>query len=149
MKKVILMFIAIVALTSCDCCYCPVCGEWGDDCTCDRNHVNYKSGDDFYHDMLLGTWQCDYNTMIGRKTIKEIKFFSSRLCDIIYSEGRDPDWFTETYTYSYVGYYIRFTKNGDYFEFRKTNFIFPELELIGPLGDKCTWRKVRSYGCGY
>ena len=47
MKKIILMLITIVALTSCDCCYCPVCGEWDNDCTCNRNYVNYKGGDCF------------------------------------------------------------------------------------------------------
>jgi len=155
MKKVILMFIAIVALTSCDCCYCPVCGEWGDDCTCDRNYVKYTScghnngcNDYFCAETLLGTWQCDYYTVIDNKTIKEIKFFSNRLCDITYSEGKDPDWFTDTYTYSYVGGYIKFTRNGRTYALKVDRFIFPELYLRDSFGEY-TWRKVRSYGCGY
>lgn len=148
MKKVILMLIAVVTLISCDCCYCTICGEYGNDCRCNKNSVRYSGGDYFCAETLLGTWQCDYNTVIDRKTIKEIKFFSNRLCDITYSEGRDPDWFTDTYTYSYVGGYIKFTKNGSTYAFKIDRFIFPELYLRDSFGEY-TWRKVRSYGCGY
>ena len=148
MKKVILMFIAIVALTSCNCRYCPICGELDYYCTCNRNSVKYNGSDYFCAETLLGTWQCDYNTVIDHKTIKEIKFFSNRLCDITYSEGRDPDWFTDTYTYSYVGGYIKFTRNGSTYALKIDRFIFPELYLRDSFGEY-TWRKVRSYGCGY
>ena len=148
MKKVILMLITIVTITSCDCCYCPVCGEWDNDCTCNRNYVNYKGGDCFCAETLLGTWQCDYNTVIGHKTIKEIKFSNNSLCYITYSKGRDPGWFTGTYTYSYVGGYIKLTMDGSTYALKIDRFIFPELYLRDSFGEY-TWRKVRSYGCGY
>lgn len=138
MKKIILMLITIVTITSCDCCHCPVCGEWDNDCTCNC----------FCAETLLGTWQCDNNTVIDHKTIKEIKFLNNSFCKITYSNGRYPGWFTDTYTYSYVGGYIELTRDGSTYALKIDRFIFPELYLRDSFGEY-TWRKVRSYGCGY
>lgn len=148
MKKAILMLITIVTLTLCDCCYCPVCGEWSNDCTCNRNYVNYKGGDYFCAKTLLGTWQCDYPTIVGNMEIKQINFIDDWNCDITYAIGREPDWYTHTYRYSYSNKCLRFSRNGSTFSFIFNGYLFPELYLKDSRYNY-TWRKVRSYGCGY
>ena len=144
MKKVILLLLAIVALTSCE-KYCPYCNEYERDCRCERNGITYNY-DHFYADKLLGTWQCDYNTTIGTMNLKEIDFFSSSKCDIIYSIGKNTEWYTETFDYSYVGKYLRFSRGRTNFSLYIKGYIFPELYLEDSFGEY-TWRKVKSYGC--
>ena len=145
MKKIILILFAIITLTSCD-EYCPICGRYGDYCTCERNYLGYANGDYFCAETLLGTWQCDYNTVVANMNIKEIKFFGSHKCDITYSEGRETSWYTDTYVYSYVGGYIKFYNNVNGFTFKVDGFLFPELYVRDSF-NKYTWRKVKAYGC--
>ena len=148
MKKVILLLLVIVALTSCE-KYCPICDRYGD-CSCNtRSGESYGVtyyGDQFYADKLLGTWQCDYNTIVGNMNIKEIKFVSNRKCDITYSVSRNVGWYTDTFNYSFSSGYLRFTRGGSTFSFHYVGYIFPELYLEDSNG-KYTWRKVKSYGC--
>jgi hypothetical protein len=121
--------------------------EYGNSCRCEKNGVTYYY-DNFYADKLLGTWQCSYNTIIYSTSmnIKEIKFITNRKCDIVYSIGRNVDWYTETYNYSYSSGYIRFSREGNTFSFYIAGYIFPELYLEDSMG-KYTWHKVRANGC--
>ena len=144
MKKIFVFLTSILLLVSCDCCYCPVCGEW--DCTCNRNYVHYSGSDYFCADKLLGTWQCDYYTVVGNMTIKEIKFLDNHTCDITYANGRYTDWYTDTYLYSYSSGYLRFSRDGINFMFQVSGYLFPELYVRDSFGNY-TWKKVRAYGC--
>ena len=148
MKKVILLLLAIVALVSCE-KYCPICDRYGD-CTCGNRDggysygVNYQ-GDYFCAEKLLGTWQCNYTTIVGNMTIKSIKFVSNRKCDITYSLGRNTEWYTDTFNYTFSSGYLRFSGVAN-FSFCYRGYIFPELYLEDSNG-RYTWRKTKSYGC--
>jgi hypothetical protein len=149
MKKILLFITIIIALVSCE-KYCPYCDNRGncDYCGKHRSTLTYTT-DYFCAETLLGTWQMDYNPNYNRGMgieLKEIKFFDSRKCDITYSEGNDPTWYTETYNYTYASGFIRFDKGRSSFTFKYKGFIFPELYLQDSFGNY-TWRKVRSNGC--
>lgn len=168
MKKIILLLFAVISLSSCDinCCMncdgrgCQYCKPYGcaycnfsrNGCSnCNRGYVNRNSGgggygDVFCADKLLGTWQMDYPSYVGDMELKEIKFIDEWKCDITFSVGRNPDWYTHTYSYSYSSGYIRFTRSGSTFSFKVERYLFPELYLRDSFGTY-TWRKVRAYGC--
>lgn len=146
MKKFLFFITIIIALVSCD-KYCPYCGNYGNCDHCGKNNatLTYKR-DYFCAETLLGTWQMDYNTRVSGIEFKQIKFFDNRKCDITYSEGYDPTWYTDTYTYTYSSGFIRFDKGRSSFTFKVKGFIYPELYLQDSFGTY-TWRKVRSNGC--
>ena len=151
MKKLLFIITLVIGITSCEveCMYCGGCG-------CDhcrpRNveqptHLRYTQ-DYFCADKLLGTWQMDYGCTVGNIELKEIKFFDGWQCDITMAQTRNPDWYTETWTYTYYGNTIKFARNDGrtVFSFTLTDYIFPELFLQDSFG-RYTWRKVRAYGC--
>lgn len=142
MKKLILLFLAITCLVSCNCQYC---GERK--CVCNEYGVRYNY-DYFCADKLLGEWQISYPCKVGNMEIKDIKFFDGWKCDIIMAESRNTDWFTETWTYTYVGKYITFSRIGKSttFSFYVDGYIYPELYLKDSFGTY-TWRKIKPYDC--
>jgi hypothetical protein len=95
---------------------------------------------------LIGVWQIDYNIGYERglgMTPKQIQFFNNHTCDITYSVGRETEWWTDTYTYTYTGSYIRFNNGyGSSFSFKVRGYLFPELYLEDSFG-YYTWRLVR------
>ena len=135
-KKILLLLIAIVCFASCDWEYCKRCGEFRRDCVC---HNTYHS-DYFCAETLIGIWQM--HTVVGTVELKEIEFFDGHKCDITYSEGRDPDWFTDTYTYTFTSGYIKFNKGRSSFSFKVKDFIFPSLWVKDSFGTY-EWRKTR------
>lgn len=149
MKKLILFITIIIALISCE-KYCPYCENRGncDHCGGHNSTLTY-SYDYFCAETLLGTWQMDYNkgyiNGLGVE-LKQIKFFDGRKCDITYSDGYYPTWYTETYNYTYASGFIRFDKGRSSFTFKVKGFIYPELYVQDSFGNY-TWRKVRSNGC--
>ena len=145
MKKFIFIIFTLATLfVSCE-KYCPYCDGYGCD-YCGVTRTLTYTNDYFCAEKLLGTWQCDYDNYVGNMLLKEIKFLSSKKCDIIYSIGRNTEWYTDTFNYSYSGSYIKFSNNGTAFSYRIDGFIFPELYVRDSFG-KYTWKKVRSYGC--
>ena len=92
--KLTKLLIAIDALI-CGSCECPYQDEL------DRTHQRKSStGDVFYADVLLGTWQCYYPMIIGGMEFKQIKFMSGGKADITMAKQYDTEWYTETYNYA-------------------------------------------------
>ena len=146
MKRFLFLITIIIALVSCE-KYCPRCGEYGNHCYCKNVSSNYYSfnNDYFCAQTLLGTWQMDYNRTNGIE-LKQIEFFDGHRCDVTYSVGNDPDWLTDTFTYTYSGGYVKLSRNRISLSFKVRGFLFPELYLQDSFGNY-TWSKVRSYGC--
>ena len=146
-NKIILLLLAVITLTSCDCPYC----EYDDYGYRENGGQTAKltyNGDYFCADKLLGTWQMDYGCTVGNIELKEIKFLDGWYCDITMAQVRNTDWYTETWTYTYYGNTIKFARNDGRtaFSFKINGYTFPELYLQDSFG-RYTWRKVRSYGC--
>lgn len=142
MRKIILLIAIIASVCSCE-RYCPFCDDHGDCDHCgNKPTLTYKS-DSFYADKLIGTWQCSYNTVVGKMNLKTIEFIDSRRCDITYSEYQEVDWYTETFIYSYSGQYLKFSRNGVTFSFHIKDYIFPELYVEDSFG-KYTWKKIKT-----
>ena len=145
MKKILFLLATIITLTACECPY----GGW-DNYGYRESKTTAKlsySNDAFCADKLLGTWQMDYGCNVGNIELKQIKFFDGWRCDITMAKSRDTDWYTETWTYTYYGNTIKFSRSGrNNFSFAIKGYIFPELYLWDSFGTY-TWRKVRSYGC--
>lgn len=146
MKKILFIITIIVAFVSCD-EYCPYCENNGycDYCGQDRRVLRYAN-DYFCAETLLGTWQMDYSPNYLRGMgieLKEIVFFDGHKCDITYSEGDYPTWYTDTYEYTYASGYVRFNRGRSSFTFKVKGFTFPELYLQDSFGNY-TWRKVRT-----
>ena len=74
-------------------CECPYQDEL------DRAQQRKTTGDVFYADVLLGTWQCYYPMIIGGVEFKQIKFMSGGKADITMAKQHDTEWYTETYNY--------------------------------------------------
>ena len=130
--KFIFLILIACLMTSCE-RICPYCGEYGH-CRCYIvKKPNYQY-DYFCSDKLIGNWQCSYNMTIGTRTLKSIKFFDGRKCDILYSERQEVDWFSETYIYSYDGKYIRFSRNGMTFQLHVCGYLYPELYVEDSFG---------------
>jgi hypothetical protein len=87
----------------------------------------------------------DYNRVNGIE-LKQIEFFDGHKCDVTYQVGYDPDWLTDTFTYTYTSGYVKLNKGRTSFAFKVRGFLWPELYLQDSFGNY-TWRKVRSYGC--
>ena len=67
-------------------CECPYQDEL------DRAQQRKTTGDVFYADVLLGTWQCYYPMIIGGMEFKQIKFMSGGKADITMAKQRDTEW---------------------------------------------------------
>jgi len=144
MKKIIFLLLAAISFASCECPY----ASWDDYGYSESSKGLSYSNDYFCADKLLGTWQMDYGCTVGNIELKEIKFFDGWQCDITMAQTRNPDWYTETLTYTYYGNTIKFARNDGrtVFSFTLRDYIFPELFLEDSFG-RYTWRKVRAYGC--
>ena len=126
--KLVRLFIALVALI-CVSCECPYQDEL------DRaQHLKTSTGDVFYADMLLGTWQCSYNMTIASMEFKQIKFMTNGKADITMAEEHQTDWYTITYDYAYYGNTLRFSKDRSNISLTIKGFLFPELYLYDSFG---------------
>ena len=138
--KLTRILIALVALV-CASCECPYQNEL------DRAHQRKSStGDVFYADMLLGTWQCYYPMIIGGMEFKQIKFMSGGKADITMAKQYDTEWYTETYNYAYYGNTLRFSRSGSNISLTIEGYLFPELYLRDSFG-RYTIAKRRAEGC--
>ena len=104
------------------------------------------TGDVFYADMLLGTWQCYYPMIIGGMEFKQIKFMSGGKADITMAKQHDTEWYTETYNYAYYGNTLRFSRSGSNISLTIEGYLFPELYLRDSFG-RYTMAKRRADGC--
>ena len=145
MKKVFCLIVVVLTLVSCE-KYCPHCGEYGHS-YCNNTNNSYRSSNNDYFcaRTLLGIWQMDYNRTNGIE-LKQIEFFDGHRCDVTYQVGYDPDWLTDTFTYTYTGGYVKLNKDRTTLSFKVRGFLFPELYLQDSFG-YYTWRKVKSYEC--
>ena len=138
--KLTRLLIALVALI-CVSCECPYQDEL------DRAHQRKSStGDVFYADVLLGTWQCYYPMIISGVEFKQIKFMSGGKADITMAQQHDTEWYTETYNYSYYGNTLRFSRSGSNISLTIEGYLFPELYLRDSFGHY-TMAKRRADGC--
>lgn len=138
--KLTKLLIAIAALI-CVSCECPYQDEL------DRAHQRKSStGDAFYADVLLGTWQCYYPMIIGGMEFKQIKFMSGGKADITMAKQYDTEWYTETYNYAYYGNTLRFSRSGSNISLTIEGYLFPELYLRDSFG-RYTMAKRRADGC--
>ena len=126
--KLTRLLIALVALI-CASCECPYQDEL------DRAHQRKSStGDVFYADVLLGTWQCYYPMIISGVEFKQIKFMSGGKADITMAKQHDTEWYTETYSYAYYGNTLRFSRSGSNISLTIEGYLFPELYLRDSFG---------------
>ena len=138
--KLTRLLIALVALI-CASCECPYQDEL------DRAQQRKSStGDVFYADVLLGTWQCYYPMIISGVEFKQIKFMSGGKADITMAQQHDTKWYTETYNYSYYGNTLRFSRSGSNISLTIEGYLFPELYLRDSFGHY-TMAKRRADGC--
>ena len=138
--KLTRLLIAIVALI-CASCECPYQDE------SDRAQQRKSStGDVFYADVLLGTWQCYYPMIISGVEFKQIKFMSGGKADITMAKQHDTEWYTETYSYTYYGNTLRFSRSGSNISLTIEGYLFPELYLRDSFGHY-TMAKRRADGC--
>ena len=126
MKKLRLLLLLFVLIWAS--CECPYQDEL------EHAHQRKATGDVFYADVLLGTWQCYYPMIIGGMEFKQIKFMSNGKADIIMAKQHDTEWNTVTYNYAYYGNTLRFSRNGSNLSFQIEGFLFPELYLRDSLG---------------
>ena len=138
--KLTRLLIALVALI-CASCECPYQDEL------DRAHQRKSStGDVFYADVLLGTWQCYYPMIISGMEFKQIKFMSGGKADITMAKQHDTEWYTETYSDAYYGNTLRFSRSGSNISLTIEGYLFPELYLRDSFGHY-TMAKRRADGC--
>ena len=138
--KLTRLLITLVALI-CVSCECPYRDEL------DRAQQRKSStGDVFYADVLLGTWQCYYPMIIGGIEFKQIKFMSGGKADITMAKQRDTEWYTETYDYAYYGNTLRFSRKGNNISLHIDSYLFPELYLRDSFGSY-TMAKRKADGC--
>ena len=138
--KLTRLLIALVALI-CVSCECPYQDEL------DRAQQRKSStGDVFYADVLLGTWQCYYPMIISGVEFKQIKFMSGGKADITMAQQHDTEWYTETYSYANYGNTLRFSRSGSNISLTIEGYLFPELYLRDSFGHY-TMAKRRADGC--
>ena len=109
-------------------CECPLSDE------AKRGRNTASQGDQFYADMLIGTWQCDYQMVIAGYEFKQIVFLSNGKADITMAKEHDTDWFTETYSYAYYGNTLRFSRGRNNISLHIEGFLFPELYVRDSFG---------------
>lgn len=107
---------------------------------------NGNTGDVFYADKLLGTWQCYYPMIIGDIEFKQIIFMSGGKADITMAKQHDTEWYTETYDYAYYGNTLRFSRKGNNISLHIDGYLFPELYLRDSFG-RYTMAKRKADGC--
>ncbi len=137
MKKLLFTFFTLI-LASCECPYQD-----------ELDGAQYRkavTGDVFYADKLLGTWQCYYPMIIGGVEFKQIKFMSGGKADITMAKQYDTEWYTETYDYAYYGNTLRFSRSGSNISLTIEGYLFPELYLRDSFG-RYTIAKRRAEGC--
>ncbi len=121
--------LVVLGVLSCTSCECPYQDELER-----AHHRQTSTGDVFYADKLLGTWQCYYPMIIGGMEFKQIKFMSGGKADITMARQYDTEWFTETYNYAYSGNTLRFSRSGSNFSLTIEGYLFPELYLRDSFG---------------
>lgn len=139
MKKLRLLLLLFVLIWAS--CECPYQDE--------LEHAQPRkssTGDVFYADVLLGTWQCYYPMIICGMEFKQIKFMSGGKADITMAKQYDTEWYTDTYNYAYYGNTLRFSKNGSNISLTIEGYLFPELYLRDSFG-RYTLAKRRADGC--
>ena len=136
-RNLLFMFAALLLLG----CECPYQDEL------DRAQYRKSStGDVFYAEKLLGTWQCYYPMIIGGVEFKQIKFMDGGKADITMAKQYDTEWFTETYSYAYYGNTLRFSRSGNNISLTIEGYLFPELYLRDSFG-RYTMAKRKAAGC--
>lgn len=132
MKKIVWIILAVVCLVSCEkldydygCCKKRPYG---------KNYYQETGYDYLSAEMLIGEWRCSYNMRVGNVDFKKIRFINSRKADITMCAAGDTDYFTETFTYSYTGYTLTFTKNGQTIQFKVDGYLHPELYIRDSFG---------------
>ena len=130
----------VVGILFCISCECPFQDEL------DRAYQRNTMGDGFSADKLLGTWQCYHPMIIGGVEYKQIKFMSGGKADITMARLGETDWYTETYSYSYYGNTLRFSRSGSNISLTIDGYLFPELYLRDSFG-RYTMAKRRAAGC--
>ena len=116
---------ALLLMSSCE---CPLSDEEK------RGRNTASQGDQFYADMLIGTWQCDYQMVIAGYEFKQIVFLSNGKADITMAKENDTDWLTETYDYAYYGSTLRFSKGRNNISLNIEGYLFPELYVRDSFG---------------
>ena len=116
---------ALLLMSSCE---CPLSDE------AKRGRNTASQGDQFYADMLIGSWQCDYQMVIAGYEFKQIVFLSNGKADITMAKEHDTDWFTETYSYAYYGNTLRFSRGRNNISLHIEGFLFPELYVRDSFG---------------
>jgi hypothetical protein len=139
MNRILNLILCVFLLTACDCPYgeeyCMNCGKPIRHCTC--YYYAQSNSDRFTAKTLIGVWQMAYDEgyFNGMGIIpKQIEFFDGHTCDITYCKGKDPDWFTDTYTYTYTSGYIKFNKGRTTYMFKYREFLFPTLTVQDSFG---------------
>ena len=136
LNRLLFVLVALVCVS----CECPYQDEL------ERAHQHKTTGDVFYADVLLGTWQCYYPMIICGIEFKQIKFMSGGKADITMAKQYDTEWYTETYNYAYYGNTLRFSRNGSNISLTIEGYLFPELYLRDSFG-RYTLAKRRADGC--
>ena len=137
LTKLLFVLFALILVS----CECPYQDEL------DRaQYRKYSSGDVFYAEKLLGTWQCYYPMIIGGVEFKQIKFMDGGKADITMAKQHDTEWYTETYNYAYYGNTLRFSRSGSNISLTIEGYLFPELYLRDSFG-RYTIAKRRADGC--
>lgn len=137
LTKLLFVLFALI-LASCECPYQD-----------ELDRAQYRkssSGDVFYAEKLLGTWQCYYPMIIGGVEFKQIKFMDGGKADITMAKQYDTEWFTETFSYAYYGNTLRFSRSGSNISMTIEGYLFPELYLRDSFG-RYTIAKRRTDGC--
>ncbi len=96
MKRLVKLFVMMFSLIWVS-CECPYQDEL------DRAQQRKTTGDAFYTDVLLGTWQCYYPVMIGGRDGKQIKCMSGGKANSTMAKQHDTEWYTEPYNYASYG----------------------------------------------
>ena len=137
LTKLLFALFALI-LASCECPY-------QDELDRAQNRKS-STGDVFYAEKLLGTWQCYYPMIIGGVEFKQIKFMDGGKADITMAKQHDTEWYTETFNYAYYGNTLRFSRSGSNISLTIEGYLFPELYLRDSFG-RYTMAKRRADGC--
>lgn len=124
-RTVLLGLMSATLLMSCE---CPFLDEEK------RERQAVSQSDAFYADVLVGTWQCDYQMIIAGYEFKQIVFMSNGKADITMAKEHDTEWFTETYSYAYYGNTLRFSRGRNNISLNIEGFLFPELYVRDSFG---------------
>jgi len=118
MKKLFILLTALIVMG----CECPYLEE-------QTRPYFKKSGSTLTAEKLPGLWQCYYPMIIGGVEFKEVRMYSNGKADIIMEKLGGSPYYAETFSYSFDGRWLRFTKTGVSYAFQITDYISPELFL--------------------